>query len=1769
MGNFILFKRNFYHFLFLFIFLLLNQINIKAEGSVDFIGYPGYRLFLDVERKPQFKVYANANEYINVGASHLGYSPIPSQNLGGSIKVWRPDGTLHIEFKATSTTSTIGIIDNYLQEVNGPTGGGSTNGSGYVPGVVKVDPGQEGIWTVTFEYPSYTGSNFNSYNLLNNAPWTKATNQPLNKRVVLAWDITITKNNAGNEGGSPVKGRVFTNEFSTIVSESDSATTKSTSPKYYVLSKDGIQYKIDFNETKPWGFPVTSSNLGLVNKSQEPCYCAAFDTSYIRSSDPSQWNNTSKLYYYEPQAKDIGNLINNKIFINIPDPAMPATALVTDIFRNEMYQTWLYHIPLSSKPSFDLDQFKFTSGNPAYICNNDTTIVGLGGYLKFISDAAGSSTLKIDINRDGDYNDPVDRKIFKYISSGTDSIFWDGKDGLGNNVPASNSFDFKFSIDLKYGEIHMMLYDIENNPGQVVFTRLNGANSPSNSVYYDFSKVNGPVSGGGSPGDPLESTTTYTYNDIWGNRIMQDYFSFLDFKDVASGLIKITIVDTCLKLCAVDLVKPTIQAISPVCSNDSIRLVVGSPYPGLVDTITGAEYKWTNGNNQSIITTTNRLTFAANSAFAVAPYKVQVALSPDCISPLSDEKYITINNPPTAIADNNGPVCVGGMVDLIATNVSGGSYEWTLLNNSTVISTDRIYMLSNVTSSNIYQLRVSVPGCTFIATDTTYVEIVPKAIAHIQLQGNNSKLCGPGLVTLTADLQTNGTYEWRVLGTSTVISNSPNFTTTVDKTTSFELTVRNPVCTEPAKDTVKVTVTDIPIAVAGNDANDKLCSPGVVQLFANYVDNAIYEWRLQGSTTVISTQQNPIILVNSSSVFELVIKIDGCVSNTATTSINVNTKPTLTNIVGDMSVCEGDSVHLQVNFLNDVNGSYVISGADISTGLTSINGKTINFIITKSKLSNAGLYSLQLTTTDNCNYNYDSLFNLFVNPIPVAVASNGGRVCKGDTGFLFANTIANANYEWRIKGNSNLYSIDQNPKVFNVDSSTTYELIIEKNGCRSMPSYTTLEAFPIPQIEILADTIKVCEGQTIDLKATINAPNYQGNIRYNWSGPNNYSFSGLTKSGVQTSTLITNSTLLNKGTYTINAEFEEIPNCGASPKSIYVDVIPRIKLTILGNDQCCFGDTFKLRVVPANLTNYVWMNGNGVVIATNVTNINLPSNSPLAVSPIKVIADNQSCRCEGELPIQIIKLPVIAASNDGPICQGDSVTLTADLVTNATYEWRIQGNSTIISTKNTFNYPNLLQTTTFVVTVRLPNCNQVVSASTTVIVNLGPEVSNLTGDGNYCLGTNVTLNATGGVGTGNVTYIWVFLPTQQPVFIGVAPKSGPFPLQINNIQLTDAGTYLLVVQDLLTGCTTIGGTVNVLVKDLPVKPVITAIDDTVCVGQSLILNCTNYTGNVKYQWFRNDTLIGTTSVNSFTISNMTIGQRGLYSVIVMVDGCTSEKSDAIFIEVFGQGMPFTITNPTSADNPACQGNSLTVNAMPMNGASYMWFGPNGMIPNASGPTLILSPVTKSTEGLYYVKIVKNECATVYSDTIFIHVSDKPIANGDNYTVEYNSDHTGNVLLNDVLGNNKSVNMKIVTTPKNGTVTISYPNLIYTPNNNFIGNDFLVYEICSKVCPNDCDTAIVNYIINGPLDCDPIPNIITPDGDNLNDTWVIPCLVNYPTNNLTIFNRWGDKVFEQTGYSGNWKGTYNDTPLPAGTYFYILKLKPEDSKLYSGYVSIVR
>ncbi len=162
------------------------------------------------------------------------------------------------------------------------------------------------------------------------------------------------------------------------------------------------------------------------------------------------------------------------------------------------------------------------------------------------------------------------------------------------------------------------------------------------------------------------------------------------------------------------------------------------------------------------------------------------------------------------------------------------------------------------------------------------------------------------------------------------------------------------------------------------------------------------------------------------------------------------------------------------------------------------------------------------------------------------------------------------------------------------------------------------------------------------------------------------------------------------------------------------------------------------------------------------------------------------------------------------------------------------------------------------------------------------------------------------------------------------------------------------------------------------------------------------------------------------------------------------------------------------------------------------------------------------------------------------------------------------LTNDSIPANETPTITIINQPRNGTVTISDDSIMtYTPNTGFCDDktpEIIGYEVCTSA---GCDTAIVAVTVG----CQKVVVYtgFSPNEDGRNDTWVIGGIDAYPKNKLVVYNRWGNRVYEIDGYSSAnpWSGTWQNSKLPDGTYFYMLELNDDNKTCYSGYVQIQR
>ena len=112
------------------------------------------------------------------------------------------------------------------------------------------------------------------------------------------------------------------------------------------------------------------------------------------------------------------------------------------------------------------------------------------------------------------------------------------------------------------------------------------------------------------------------------------------------------------------------------------------------------------------------------------------------------------------------------------------------------------------------------------------------------------------------------------------------------------------------------------------------------------------------------------------------------------------------------------------------------------------------------------------------------------------------------------------------------------------------------------------------------------------------------------------------------------------------------------------------------------------------------------------------------------------------------------------------------------------------------------------------------------------------------------------------------------------------------------------------------------------------------------------------------------------------------------------------------------------------------------------------------------------------------------------------------------------------------------------------------------NESTVYSVTTQL--NGCEyTDDVFVEVNRPISP---PNTITPNGDGINDTWDLFGISDYPQAQISIYDRWGQRVFNSVGY----KEPFDGKGLPTATYYWVIKLSQLEgvSEPYTGFLTIV-
>ncbi|OOQ59973.1 gliding motility-associated C-terminal domain-containing protein [Mucilaginibacter pedocola] len=452
--------------------LLCPALIAVAEGSKELCSNGGNRAYLlsSLTANPSYpfptvgtmKVYVKVGETIYLGSSAQGVS-------SGTINLRAPDGSTY-----TSGNSTItGRLSTLAQELAGPL----PNAGGYQPFTQTVQAGQEGIWEVDFVSPTNgTDLGGNPPAIAVSAQWV----QP-NNRYVAAFDVSVR--NA--ENSAFLTGRVFTNVLSGILGTFNVGFNA----VLHILTKDGYRYTLDNNGQAGNGFTFFVNNKGLRNTDGTPLYKSV--------------NTTNTPNVQNPVSGDTPSDITHKIFFNEPAADLPAFA------TTQTGTTWLLTIPVPPA----ITNVKFTGGDGQ---NGTATTAIPGGKINFTATANGTYVIGIDIDRNGTFTDAIDRQFNGTVKPGANEVNWDGMDGMGKTLlPSPDSYPVNVAVTLFAAEVHFPFFDVERNINGILLTRINGVNSPDNTIYWDDSDIDKI----GLPSNPLKNTTglsSITNGHKWG-----------------------------------------------------------------------------------------------------------------------------------------------------------------------------------------------------------------------------------------------------------------------------------------------------------------------------------------------------------------------------------------------------------------------------------------------------------------------------------------------------------------------------------------------------------------------------------------------------------------------------------------------------------------------------------------------------------------------------------------------------------------------------------------------------------------------------------------------------------------------------------------------------------------------------------------------------------------------------------------------------------------------------------------------------------------------------------------------------------------------------------------------------------------------------------------------------------------------------------------------------------------------------------------------------
>lgn len=346
---------------------------------------------------------------------------------------------------------------------------------------------------------------------------------------------------------------------------------------------------------------------------------------------------------------------------------------------------------------------------------------------------------------------------------------------------------------------------------------------------------------------------------------------------------------------------------------------------------------------------------------------------------------------------------------------------------------------------------------------------------------------------------------------------------------------------------------------------------------------------------------------------------------------------------------------------------------------------------------------------------------------------------------------------------------------------------------------------------------------------------------------------------------------------------------------------------------------------------------------------------------------------------------------------------------------------------------------------------------------------------------------------------------------------------------TSTGVFTLTVTNPLNGCTYTTTATSVR----PTLNVTTSGNTITCLTQSINASAVATPTNASLTW--------SNGTNTVTTNPYQITAPGTYTTYVQVpNGCATQS-----VITIGSDLNADVFITSTSTLIPCSTGSLALNAGSSGSSAYTysWTPPN--------PAFIGQVFQATTPGTYTVTGINN--ANGCTSTTVIAVGQESI------NASFANNPGQGLMPLTVTFTNTSINPSSTSYSWNMGNSMTYTTTNAATVYGNAGTYTVVLTATNGVCTATASTTILVDLVS----MFSVPNVFTPNGDGRNDVFRLDA-VNMGEINMTIFDRWGLKMFESTDHGRmEWDGkTKGGNLVTDGTYFYIIHAKGLDGQDYN-------